>query len=140
MAVAWVLCTLVLVLSVPGGGGHVQNCQEVRAVFHTFHPGSKWVPENPVSGSDLQVCQSKGLSCCSRKMEERYHAAARSNMESGLQAVGAQLKRLIIQNAAIFQGKHITPPLCTICAPRVTGARANKRKVINKQNVSRISE
>lgn len=57
-------------------------------------------------GSDLQVCQSKGPSCCSKKMEERYQVAARSNMESGLQAVSAQLKRLIIQNAAIFQGKH----------------------------------
>ncbi|TNN51836.1 Glypican-3 [Liparis tanakae] len=37
-------------------------------------------------------------------MEERYQVAARGNMESGLQVVTAQLKRLIIQNAAIFQG------------------------------------
>ncbi|XP_034546228.1 glypican-3-like [Notolabrus celidotus] len=84
-------------------GGQVPNCQEVRTVFHSLHPGSKWVPENPVSGADLQVCQSKGQSCCSKKMEERYQVAARSNMESGLQVVSAQLKRLIIQNAAIFQ-------------------------------------
>ncbi|XP_072288547.1 glypican-3-like [Eucyclogobius newberryi] len=97
-----VLVPLLLSLPLPGGG-HVQDCQEVRAVFHTFHPGSKWVPEHPVSGSDLQVCQSKGPSCCSRKMEERYLVAARGNMESGLQSVGSQLKRLIIQNAAIFQ-------------------------------------
>lgn len=40
-------------------------------------------------------------------MEERYQVAARSNMESGLQVVSAQLKRLIIQNAAIFQGKTV---------------------------------
>lgn len=39
-------------------------------------------------------------------MEERYLVAARSNMESGLQVVSAQLKRLIIQNAAIFQGRQ----------------------------------
>ena len=39
-------------------------------------------------------------------MEERYQVAARSNMESGLQVVSAQLKRIIIQNAAIFQGKQ----------------------------------
>lgn len=97
------LHALLLCALLSPGGGHVPNCQEVRAVFHTFHPGSKWVPENPVSGSDLQICQSKGSSCCSRKMEERYQAAARSNMESGLQSVSAQLKRLIIQNAAIFQ-------------------------------------
>ncbi|KAJ0002570.1 hypothetical protein NQD34_007719 [Periophthalmus magnuspinnatus] len=97
------LCALLLSLPLASGGHVPPNCQEVRAVFHTFHPGSKWVPENPVSGSDLQVCQSKGPSCCSRKMEERYQTAARNNMESGLQSVGAQLKRLIIQNAAIFQ-------------------------------------
>ncbi|KAM9794972.1 glypican-3 [Neosynchiropus ocellatus] len=84
-------------------GGQAPNCQEVRAVFQTLHPGSKWVPESPVSGTDLQVCQTKGPTCCSKKMEERYQVAARSNMESGLQAVSAQLKRLIIQNAAIFQ-------------------------------------
>ncbi|KAG7246802.1 hypothetical protein CRUP_029847, partial [Coryphaenoides rupestris] len=56
--------------------------------------------------ADLQVCQTKGPTCCSKKMEERYQVAARHNMESGLQAVSAQLKRLIIQNAAIFQGKE----------------------------------
>ncbi|XP_054647871.1 glypican-3 [Dunckerocampus dactyliophorus] len=83
--------------------GQAPNCQEVRAVFHTLHPGSRWVPETAVSGADLQVCQTKGPTCCSKKMEERYQVAARSNMESGLQVVSAQLKRLIIQNAAIFQ-------------------------------------
>lgn len=58
-----------------------------------------------LAGGDLQVCQTKGPTCCSKKMEERYQVAARGNMESGLQGVSAQLKRLIIQNAAIFQGK-----------------------------------
>lgn len=57
-------------------------------------------------GSDLQVCQTKGPTCCSKRMEERYQVSARNNMESGLQVVSAQLKRLIIQNAAIFQGKR----------------------------------
>ncbi|TWW55826.1 Glypican-3 GTR2-2 [Takifugu flavidus] len=63
--------------------------------------------KEPKSGADLQVCQTKGPTCCSKKMEERYQVAARSNMESGLQVVSAQLKRLIIQNAAIFQGKTV---------------------------------
>ncbi|XP_053285009.1 glypican-3 [Pleuronectes platessa] len=95
------LCAFLQLFSLPGG--QVPNCQEVRTVFQSLHPGSKWVPETPVSGSDLQVCQTKGPTCCSKKMEERYQVAARSNMESGLQVVSAQLKRLIIQNAAIFQ-------------------------------------
>ncbi|KAI3351975.1 hypothetical protein L3Q82_020804 [Scortum barcoo] len=96
------LCAFLQLFPLPSG--QVPNCQEVRTVFHSLHPGSKWVPENPVSGADLQVCQAKGPTCCSKKMEERYQVAARSNMESGLQVVSAQLKRLIIQNAAIFQG------------------------------------
>ncbi|CAF92789.1 unnamed protein product, partial [Tetraodon nigroviridis] len=57
----------------------------------------------PLPGADLQVCQTKGPTCCFKKMEERYQVAARSNMELGLQVVSAQLKQLIIQNAAIFQ-------------------------------------
>ncbi|XP_061691926.1 glypican-3 isoform X3 [Syngnathoides biaculeatus] len=87
----------------PGIGAQAPNCQEIRAVFQTLHPGSKWVPETAVSGSDLQVCQTKGPACCSKKMEERYQVDARNNMESSLQVVSAQLKRIIIQNAAIFQ-------------------------------------
>ncbi|KAK1803831.1 hypothetical protein P4O66_003783 [Electrophorus voltai] len=62
-------------------------------------PGAK-LPRS----SDLQVCQPKGLTCCSRKMEERYLLSAKQNMESSLQASSAQLKILIIQNAALFQG------------------------------------
>lgn len=45
------LCAFVQLFSLPGG--QVPNCQEVRAVFQSLHPGSKWVPENPVSGKCL---------------------------------------------------------------------------------------
>lgn len=34
----------------PLPGGQVPNCQEVRTMFQALHPGSKWVPESPVSG------------------------------------------------------------------------------------------
>uniref|UniRef100_A0A3P8WMR6 Glypican-3 n=1 Tax=Cynoglossus semilaevis TaxID=244447 RepID=A0A3P8WMR6_CYNSE len=33
----------------PLPGGQVPNCQEVRTMFQALHPGSKWVPESPVS-------------------------------------------------------------------------------------------
>lgn len=45
------LCAFLQLFSLPDG--QVPNCQEVRAVFHSLHPGSKWVPENPVSGKCL---------------------------------------------------------------------------------------
>lgn len=79
------------------------NCKEVRATFHTLQPGVRWVPESPVSGSDLQVCVTKTSSCCSKKMEDRYQVASRVNMEQLIQSASAKLKFLIIQNAAIFQ-------------------------------------
>ncbi|KAI1898186.1 hypothetical protein AGOR_G00069750 [Albula goreensis] len=105
---ALLLCVSLLPLA-QLSGGQVPNCQVVRSSFQLLHPGVKWTPESPVSGADLQVCQTKGPTCCSRRMEERYLAAARQNMESSLQASSAQLKLLIIQNAAIFQGKKTSP-------------------------------
>lgn len=36
-------------------GGQVPNCQEVRTAFHSVHPGSKLVPENPVSGKTFPL-------------------------------------------------------------------------------------
>ncbi|NWW96934.1 GPC3 protein, partial [Rhynochetos jubatus] len=78
-------------------------CRPVRAAFQVLQPGAKWVPESPVPGSDLQVCIPKGSTCCSRKMEEKYQATARLNMEQLLQSASMELKFLVIQNAAVFQ-------------------------------------
>ncbi|XP_028815688.1 glypican-3 isoform X2 [Denticeps clupeoides] len=91
----------------PCPGAQVPGCQEVRSSFQFLYPGMKWAPETPLSGMDLQVCQSKGLSCCTRKMEERYLLTAKQNMESNLQASTSQLKLLLIQNAALFQAFEI---------------------------------
>uniref|UniRef100_A0ACB8FXS1 Uncharacterized protein n=1 Tax=Sphaerodactylus townsendi TaxID=933632 RepID=A0ACB8FXS1_9SAUR len=54
-------------------------------------------------GLDLQVCVPKVPTCCSRKIEEKYQAMARSNMEQLLQSASMELKFFIIQNAAVFQ-------------------------------------
>ncbi|KAJ8246989.1 hypothetical protein GJAV_G00257510 [Gymnothorax javanicus] len=101
--VSGVLLLFASLLPLAEPGGQIPDCQVVRSSFQLQHPGVKWIPESPVSGSDLQVCQAKGLTCCTRKMEERYLISARQNMESSLQASSARLKHLIIQNAAIFQ-------------------------------------
>ncbi|XP_074003709.1 glypican-3 [Numenius arquata] len=99
---------LLLLAALLGGPGAAQPvgeaaCRPVRAAFQVLQPGAKWVPESPVPGSDLQVCIPKGSTCCSRKMEEKYQATARLNMEQVLQSASMELKFLIIQNAAIFQ-------------------------------------
>ncbi|XP_069468932.1 glypican-3 [Ambystoma mexicanum] len=99
---ACVLCCLLPCLgqSLPQAAG---GCLAVRAAFTALQPGLKGVPENPVSGSDLQVCVPKGPTCCSKKMEEKYQITARLNMERLLQSASSELKFLIIQNAAAFQ-------------------------------------
>lgn len=58
-----------------------------------------------VPGSDLQVCRSKSLTCCTKKMEERYQVAARRDIENLLQTSSSSLKFLISRNLAAFQGK-----------------------------------
>nr|XP_060612046.1 glypican-3 [Anolis sagrei ordinatus] len=78
-------------------------CLRVRAAFRALHPGAKGGPEAPAPGTDLQVCLPKGPTCCSRKMEEKYQALARTNMEQLLQSASMELKFLIMQNAAVFQ-------------------------------------
>ncbi|KAM4665208.1 glypican-3 [Discoglossus pictus] len=100
----WELCMAMLMAWVLlGAAKELPSCKEVRATFQSLHPGVRWVPEIPVSGADLQVCVTKGATCCSRKMEERYQVATRVNMEQLLQSASAKLKFLIIQNAAVFQ-------------------------------------
>uniref|UniRef100_A0A6J0V1F2 Glypican-3 n=2 Tax=Pogona vitticeps TaxID=103695 RepID=A0A6J0V1F2_9SAUR len=79
------------------------TCQRVHAAFQALQPGAKGVPDSPGPGLDLQVCLPKSLTCCSRKMEEKYQAMARSNMEQLLQSASMELKFLIMQNAAVFQ-------------------------------------
>lgn len=69
-------------------------------------PNANFLPSLCLSpGSDLQVCVPKGSTCCSRKMEEKYQATARLNMEQVLQSASMELKFLVIQNAAVFQGE-----------------------------------
>ncbi|NWX03057.1 GPC3 protein, partial [Caloenas nicobarica] len=99
---------LLLLAALFGAPGSAQPageaaCRPVRAAFQALQPGAKWVPESPVPGSDLQVCVPKGFTCCSRKMEEKYQATARLNMEQLLQSASMELKFLVIQNAAVFQ-------------------------------------
>ncbi|KAF4788972.1 glypican-3-like protein [Turdus rufiventris] len=94
-------------LGVPGAAQPAGEaaCRPVRAAFQVLQPGAKWVPESPVPGTDLQVCIPKGSTCCTRKMEEKYQASARLNMEQLLQSASMELKFLVIQNAAVFQGE-----------------------------------
>uniref|UniRef100_A0A8C9UZD5 Glypican 5a n=1 Tax=Scleropages formosus TaxID=113540 RepID=A0A8C9UZD5_SCLFO len=82
----------------------VSDCDEVRKVFQERQIGTvKSVPERPRKGSDLQVCGSRNLTCCNKKMEERYQLAARRDIQSLVQRTSSSLKFLISRNVATFQ-------------------------------------
>ncbi|KAJ8003361.1 hypothetical protein DPEC_G00147540 [Dallia pectoralis] len=80
------------------------NCDEVRKVFQLRQIGPvRYLPERPREGSELQVCQSRNLTCCTKKMEERYQVAARQDVQNLLQTSSSSLKFLISRNVAAFQ-------------------------------------
>ncbi|XP_046886440.1 glypican-5a [Hypomesus transpacificus] len=80
------------------------NCDEVRKVFQLRQIGPvNSLPESPRTGVDLQVCMSKNLTCCTKKMEERYQVAARRDIQNLLQTSSSSLKFLISRNVAAFQ-------------------------------------
>uniref|UniRef100_A0A8K9XX14 Glypican 5a n=1 Tax=Oncorhynchus mykiss TaxID=8022 RepID=A0A8K9XX14_ONCMY len=98
------LCCLFVAACVGLISGSLTSCDEVRKVFQLRQIGPvKSLPERPREGSDLQVCQSRNLTCCSKKMEERYQVAARRDVQNLLQTSSASLKFLISRNVAAFQ-------------------------------------
>ncbi|XP_015219148.1 glypican-5a isoform X2 [Lepisosteus oculatus] len=80
------------------------SCDEVRKVFELRQIGPvKSLPEFPITGSDLQVCTSRNVTCCTKKMEEKYQVAARHDIQHLLQTSSSSLKFLISRNVAAFQ-------------------------------------
>ncbi|KAK5874119.1 hypothetical protein PBY51_019094 [Eleginops maclovinus] len=80
------------------------KCDEVRKVFQLKQIGpNQLLPLSPRPGSDLQVCMSKNLTCCTKKMEEKYQVAARRDIQNHLQTSSSSLKFLISRNVAAFQ-------------------------------------
>lgn len=65
---------------------------------------------NCVSYADaqLQICKHQGPTCCTRKMEERYHAAVRRDTLQNILSYSFELKYLILGHASAFQGKDWT--------------------------------
>ncbi|KAM4631061.1 glypican-5a [Polymixia lowei] len=104
MGVRRMNCILFLVCCTGFSFGSPTNCDEVRKVFQLRQIGPiKLLPLSPRPGSDLQVCMSRNLTCCTKKMEERYQVAARRDIQNLLQTSSSSLKFLISRNVAAFQ-------------------------------------
>ncbi|XP_058484505.1 glypican-5a isoform X2 [Solea solea] len=98
----WTHC--VFLLACCCGLGFGNRCDEVRKVFQLRQIGpNQLLPLSPRPGSDLQVCMSRNLTCCTKKMEEKYQLAARRDIQNLLQMSSTSLKYLISRNVAAFQ-------------------------------------
>ncbi|XP_037607489.1 glypican-5a isoform X2 [Sebastes umbrosus] len=104
MGVLWLNCVFFLACCCGFGFGSSNKCDEVRKVFQLRQIGpNQLLPLSPRPGSDLQVCMSKNLTCCTKKMEEKYQVAARRDIQNLLQTSSSSLKFLISRNVAAFQ-------------------------------------
>ncbi|XP_053565837.1 glypican-5-like isoform X2 [Bombina bombina] len=80
------------------------SCHEVRAAFQLQQVGrGRLVPEVPVEESDLQICQNKAPTCCTRRMEESYQAAVKQELFHNIQALNFELKFMIVGHMSAFQ-------------------------------------
>ncbi|XP_038246909.2 LOW QUALITY PROTEIN: glypican-5 [Dermochelys coriacea] len=85
-------------------GETLPSCEDARKVFQLRQIGpAQGLPETPRAGADLQVCTSKNLTCCTKKMEERYQIVVKQDIQQVLQTSSSTLKFLISHNAAAFQ-------------------------------------
>ncbi|XP_008290837.1 glypican-5a [Stegastes partitus] len=104
MVSLWTHCVFFLTCCCGSGFGSSNKCDEVRKVFQLRQIGpNQLLPLSPRPGSDLQVCASKNLTCCTKKMEEKYQVAARRDIQNLLQTSSSSLKFLISRNVAAFQ-------------------------------------
>ncbi|KAM9409609.1 glypican-5a isoform 2-T2 [Pholidichthys leucotaenia] len=104
MDMVWTRCALLLLCSSGCVLGSAKKCDEVRKVFQIRQIGpSQLLPVSARAGSDLQVCSSKNLTCCTKKMEEKYQVAARRDIQNLLQTSSSSLKFLLSRNVAAFQ-------------------------------------
>ncbi|OXB53826.1 hypothetical protein ASZ78_009722, partial [Callipepla squamata] len=53
--------------------------------------------------SDLQICQDRAPTCCTKKMEESYQAAVRRERMQSIQALNFELKYMVVGYTTAFQ-------------------------------------
>ncbi|XP_003969955.2 glypican-5a isoform X2 [Takifugu rubripes] len=104
MPLLWITYFFFLLCRPGSGSGSPNKCDEVRKLFQLTQIGAgQSLPVSPRAESDLQVCASKHLTCCTKKMEEKYQLAARRDIQNLLQTSSSSLKFLISRNVAALQ-------------------------------------
>lgn len=57
--------------------------------------------------SDLQICEPKAPTCCTRKMEESYQTFVKRKLVQNIEALNFELKFMIVAHASAFQGENL---------------------------------
>ncbi|XP_066478458.1 glypican-5-like [Tiliqua scincoides] len=81
------------------------SCHEVRTAFQIRQIGPlKLVPDVPTAAdSNLQICQHRAPTCCTKKMEESYQTAVRRERMENIQILNFELKYMIVGHITAFQ-------------------------------------
>ncbi|XP_076847758.1 glypican-5b [Brachyhypopomus gauderio] len=99
--ICWILVTFASTWGIKLAGAH--SCHEVKTAFQLRQIGPlRWVPETATTDADLQICKHQGPTCCTRKMEESYHAAARRDIFQNILSYSFELKYLILNHASVY--------------------------------------
>ncbi|XP_051549055.1 glypican-5-like [Myxocyprinus asiaticus] len=98
----WILLFCLLICGVECA--RAQSCHEVKTAFQLRQVGPlKWVPETAETDADLLICKHQGPTCCTRKMEESYYAAAKRDTLQDIFSYSLELKFLILGHASSLQ-------------------------------------
>ncbi|XP_026861351.2 glypican-5b isoform X2 [Electrophorus electricus] len=100
--ICWIFVTFASTWGIYFTGAH--SCHEVKTAFQLRHIGPlRWVPETAATDADLQICKHQGPTCCTRKMEQSYDAAARRDTLQNILSYSFELKYLILGHASAYR-------------------------------------
>ncbi|XP_029004770.1 glypican-5-like isoform X2 [Betta splendens] len=86
------------------GSAGADSCHEVKTAYMMRQIGPvELVPDRPGTDESLQVCAHPGPTCCTRKMEESYMAAVRSETQQKMRSYSFELKYLIAGHTTAYQ-------------------------------------
>uniref|UniRef100_UPI00358E2D23 glypican-5-like isoform X1 n=1 Tax=Myxine glutinosa TaxID=7769 RepID=UPI00358E2D23 len=81
--------------------GAGRSCQEVRSAFQLRNIGpAAWVPDTPEQGQVLAVCSAGKMSCCSRRTELRYLAAAVRDVREAVRGEALPLRNALSRHSS----------------------------------------
>ncbi len=76
----------------------------IRALPETYCEHNNTCTSETLPGSQLQICP-RGLTCCTKEIEQKMRSASRENYSKALQASANSIQKLFNTKANRFDGK-----------------------------------